>query len=347
MCEHGLWLTPMWLFLLAMACAPKTVSPPAAVSGEVRTPEAVTGFPAELVVRGSLRARVSTEAADLVVHYGAEHQGSMETCGCPKRPRGSLPRLASYTSASREAHPDTPHLLLHGGYFMADDMGMDGELRADNPLRNKWMLAGLKQAGFNAINVSYHDLPGMEKLETLPSSLVSANVKAIGSSPAPTRSMVFEQNGIRVGVTGITRAGMGFVATPQYEVSDPTTQAIEVLQALSETADILILLVYEARDAVEAIATAVPQLDIVIDTRMHREFNPPIQVGDAVLTYAHYQTQRIGELRLAVDGDRVRVLIDRKIDLDPEVPDDPKLMEVLLSARTEVEQVQEELFGGP
>ncbi len=339
----------MWLFLLALGCTPKTVSPPAAVSGEVRNPEEVTGLPAELVVEGPLSSRVSPLSADLVLHYGAEHQGSMETCGCPKRPRGSLPRLASYTNAAKAAHPDTPHLLLHGGYFMADDMGMDGELRADNPLRNKWMLAGLEQAAFDAINVSYHDLPGMEHLDALPGFLVSANVRATGNSPEPARSLIFEQNGIRVGVTGITQAGLTFVAAPQYKVGDPTSHAIEVLQELSPKTDVLVLLVYEVSEAIERIVSAVPDLDLVIDTRMYREFTPPIQVEGAVLTHTHYQTQRLGELRLKVKACRgsVEVLQDRKIDLDPEVPDEPKLMEMLLSARSELDTVQEELFGGP
>jgi len=337
----------MWLFLLALGCTPKTVSPPAALSGEVRHPEEVTGLPAELVVEGPLSSRVSSISSDLVLHYGGEHQGSMETCGCPKRPRGSLPRLASYTQAARSAHPETPHLLLHGGYFLADDMGMDGELRADNPLRNTWMLKGLREVGFDAVNVSYHDLPGMEHLDTLPAFLVSANVRATGNTPEPARSLVFEQNGIRVGVTGITKAGMTFVATPQYTVGDPVSHAIEVLQDLSSQADVLVLLAYEASEDIEPIVSAVPELDLIIDTRMYREFSPPLQVEGAVLTQAHYQTQRLGELLLKVEGDDIEVLQDRKIDLDPEVPDEPNVMEIVLSARSELDTVQEKLFGGP
>jgi len=237
--------------------------------------------------------------------------------------------------------------LLHSGYFLADDMGMDGGLRADNPLRNHWMLAGLEQAGFDAINVSYHDLPGLEHLDALPESLVSANVQATDNSPEPARFLIFEQDGIRVGVTGITQAGMTFVSSPRYTIDDPVTKGIEALRDLAPKTDVLVLLVYEAREAIEQIISAVPELDVVIDSRMHREFSPPLQLGSTVLTHAHYQTQRLGELRLDVDDGEITLLQDRKIDLDPEVPDEPKLMEMLHTARTEIDEVQETLFGDP
>ncbi len=338
----------MTLLLLALACSPKTVSPPAALGGPERTPEEVTGLPAELVVEGALADRVSTEGADLVIHYAGEHAGSMETCGCPKRPRGSLPRLAAYRNAAIAAWPDTPHLLVHGGNFMANDMGLDGELRADAPVQNAWMLKGLEAAGFDAVNVAYPDLPGLIRLQEFPDQVVSANIVAMeGALPLP-RTRIVSVGNLTVGITGVTANGITFLPTPQYRVADPVENGVQALKEMADTADVLVLLVFEATDAVEQILAQVPQMDlVVVETRMFRDFTPPMQRGGAIVTRSHFQTQRLGELRLAVGEDGISVVRDRKIDMDPEVPDDPALMSLLLEARGELEVIQAELFGTP
>ncbi len=300
---------------------------------------------AELVVEGRLKDRVSAEPADLVLFYGGEHKGSMETCGCPRRPRGSLARLASYIEASTAAG-EAPALLLHGGYWLEDAMGLDGELREDVPIMNRWMIEGMEAAGVEVANLSFQDLPGVDPLERMPDWVVSANIQAAAGAPAPARYRILEAGGLRVGVTGITAPGMTFVETPDYSVGDPVAGGLAALEELAPQVDVLVLLSFQAPQAAKALAEAVPELDVVIDTNMHREFYQPFTVGDAVWVRSHYQTQRLGELRLRLDGEgRIAGALDRKIDLDPQIPDDPEIAALARRARKELEAVQEVIYG--
>jgi len=329
------------LSLFLFACASKAPVPEVTAAVE----EAPSAMRAELVVEGKVHERVSTEPAELVLFYGGEHKGSMETCGCPKRPRGSLPRLMSYLEASREANPGVPDLLLHGGYWLEDAMGLDGGLRDDVPVMNAWMLQGMDAIAVDVANLSFQDLPGVDPLEAMPEWAVSANVQAADGAPAPAPYRLIERGGVTVGVTAITQQGMTFVMTPDYTITDPVAGGRAALESMKGEADVLVLMAFQAPEAAKALAEEFPELDIVVDVNMHREFYEPFTINNAVWVRSHYQTQRLGELRLRLDGGDVIGVLDRKIDLDPQVPDQSELMGLVKQARKELAAVQEELYG--
>lgn len=326
--------------LLTLGCASK----PAPAPAPAPPPPPADGG-AELVIEGALETRVSTWEADLVLFYGGETKGSVETCGCPKRPRGSLSRLQAYLVASRAQNTGVPDLLLHGGYLFEDAMGLDGGLRADVPVLNTWMRTGIEALGVDAVNVAYVDLPGFQALEAAPDWGVSANVRG-PDGRAPAAGRLLDADGVKVGVTGITTSGMTFVETPEYTVDEPVEAAVAALQDLSsQGAEVLVLLAYDAPAAAKEVAARVPELDVVIDTAMHREFYEPFVEGHAVWVRSHYQTMRLGELRLKLDDGRVVGHLDRKIDLDPEVPDDLEILEILVASRAAIGAAQEAVFG--
>jgi 2',3'-cyclic-nucleotide 2'-phosphodiesterase (5'-nucleotidase family) len=337
----------MLLFALAVvgiSCAPRNAPPePAATSVAPTVPIDET----ELVTTGSLDERLSHWPADLVLFYGGEHKGSMETCGCPKNPRGSLARQVAYMSASDAANPGTPRVVVHGGYWLENAISNDGELRADVPVMNDWMVQGLDAVGFDAVNVTFEDLPGLEQMETAPVWAISANVIAKEGAAAPARYRVVEKDGLRIGITGITVEELTFLPTPSYTYLDPVEAGLAVLQEMAPQVDLLVLLAYRASDAARTIALATPALDVVVVSAMHRELYDPLQVGGAIWLRSHYQTMRLGEFRLTTaDGD-ITAFLDRKIDLDPQVPDDQELARLSRESRGELEAIQAQLFGTP
>lgn len=314
-----------------LACGPKVpVSPP---------PDA-DALRLELAIEGGLSQRVSHEAADLVVYYAGEHKGSLETCGCPKRPRGSFARLSSYVAASREAVP-APSVLVHGGYWLDAATGLDGQTRPDLAVMNAWMGRGLAAAGFDAINVGIVDLPALGELDAghnLP--LVSANLAGPGIQPW----VVVERDGLRVGITGITREDAVVTAVPGYTISSPAKVGA-TLDGLAAVSDVVVMLVFQAPEVAHTLAESHAALDLVIDTNRHTDTSSPFVVGNAVWVNSHWQTMRLGELRLDLEAGAVRGALDRKIDLDDAVPDDRELRQLQAKARTEIDTVQKQLYG--
>jgi 2',3'-cyclic-nucleotide 2'-phosphodiesterase (5'-nucleotidase family) len=336
---------PTKLVLLSfvfLACKPTV--PPVPTTPSIQR----HGLASELRTQGSVVERQSAQDADLAIFYSGEHQGSMETCGCPKRPRGSLPRMKTYLNQHAVSHPQTATLLVNGGWWLSDAMGADGALRADAALMNTSLIAALDEAfDLHAANVSYLDLPGLQG-QTVPEWAVSANVQTIDPTQSPIAvSRIVRTGDLRVGITGITKVDQSFVPSPAFEISDPVEPAIQALQAMRSQSDVLVLLVYDAPEAAKSIAARVPDLDVIVDTRQNRQHGAPIQIGETLWVKSHYQTMRLGELRLKVSPKtgKAALVVDRKIDMDPAIEDEEQLKKRMKTARIEIDALQSELFG--
>lgn len=299
------------------------------------------GLPSELLTEGSVGERQSTQTAELVLFYSGEHQGSLETCGCPKRPRGSVPRLQSYLHAHQSAHPESATLLVNGGWWLSDALGQDGALRADAPVMNRHLVESFERVGMDAANLSYLDLPGLEE-QPIPDFAVSANVK---SEKAIATHLLLERGGQTIAITGITKQDQSFSPSPSFRIEDPVASAISVLEPLTAKADVLILLAFDAAEEAQAIAQAVPELDILVDTRQNRQHGPPLKMGDTLWVKSHYQTMRLGELRMNTTSSGVDLVVDRKIDLDSGIADDPERLRDMEEAREAINAEQAKLFG--
>lgn len=329
------------MLLLLLACAPKAPQEPHILRSRGAEDPALE---AELVIEGALEDRVITgDDADLVLFYGGEERGSLEPCGCPKRPRGGMPRLMAYVEASRAANPGQPDVLLNGGYWLEDAMGLDGEPRPDTPVMNRWMIAGVQQAGFSALNVTFNDAAGLSTVledgGEIDVTGVSANIA--GPGVAPYR--IIEHAGLTVGITGISRAGLTFQQTPGFVTQEPGRAGTEVLQALNEQVDVVVLMAYQAPEVAQRLAQK-GLVDVVIDTNLHREFSTPFRVGDAIWVRSHIQTMRLGELRLGITDGRVAWAVDRKIDLDDEIPSSRDSLLIAQTARKELDALQRTLY---
>lgn len=333
------------LAALGLSACPRTTSPPPVqpVHGSS------AALAAERATDGTIQDRLVTDDAQLVIFYASEQKGSLEPCGCPKEPRGSVPRLQAYLDASTAANPDTPWVLLNAGYFLEDAIGVGGELREDVPLSNRWMVRGLAQQGsWTAINTGYVDLPGVVELgaefPALP--LVSANVRARTDDVAPILPWVEVQAGaLKVGITGITTPGVSFVPTPQYAVEPPGPALEAVLDDLRGEVDMVVLMAFQAIDDARTLARAHPEITVVVDAFGHHESVPPFTVGEAIWVKSHYQTQRLGELRLWIEDGQVVRALDRKVELDPDIPGDPALTDIMVRAHQEIEQKAREIWG--
>ena len=302
---------------------------------------------AEVASSGPARDRVAVpDDAQLVLFYGGEQMGSMDTCGCPKRPRGSLARVEGYREASRKVH-DAPDLLLNTGNWLDDTIGLDGQLRQDVWVMNDWMVQGLEAGGWDALNVTFRDLPWLEASGRFPPAAVSANIRPVadGVEGFATHRLL-EAGGQTVAVTGVSREGMSFLQPESYAFADPVAAVEALLPELTASADLVVVLAFDVRERMNELA-ALDGVDVIIEGgEFHGRWQPHAE-GDLVWVRSHYQTQRLGELRLRHAGGRVLAARDRQIDLDEEIPSDRALARMSRDARADIEDTKEGPYAAP
>jgi len=350
-----LLLVPLLLVPL-LACrhaAPLPAAP--APSPTALTPE-IDGLRGELVTEGSAAGRaVGGDEADLVLLYSGEEGGDLGPCGCKVRPRGGLGRIAAYRDAVRAASPGTPVLLLDAGGWLDGSTNLDGTPRLDVPTRNSWMLQGVALLQPDALNLAPPDMLALAgddgpDLDAAGLPLVSANLQAAGGAALPWR--VIQAGELRIGVTGIAAPGPTWMAPEGWTLADPLPAARALLAAHRDQVDLVVLLSHAATPAARSLAQE-GLVDVVIDAENHHDFSAPFRVGDAVWVRSHDQTMRLGELRLylqpkADDGSpsgRIARALDRKIDLDEAIAEEPALGRLRRSAELATERVERARYG--
>ena len=319
------------LILLLIACAKPPGPPPTRVAiGD-------NGLSAEWVAEGSVKSRLATpDGADLVLYYLGEQKGDLAPCGCPDHPRGGLPRAAAYILASE------PGIVLNAGYWLDDGATLDGSPMADALIKNGHMIRGLQQLGVGAVSVGFDDLIGLSRIDTGPPNLpmVSANLHG----PGITTHTVLTHAGLKVGITSVSHPGSISLSTPGYTREDPTHQTHDIIATLSAETDLIVLFNHGATAATKRLLKT-GAIDMVIDTAHHRSFDPPFRHGGAVWVRSHDQGQRLGELRIGLKDGAIAWAIDRKIDMDVTMPDDPSQAAIAKQSKQAIEALNKTLFG--
>ena len=323
--------------LLLLACHRATPAPVTLTSQPLTGP-----LGSELVVSGPLPRRLAPpDEADLVLLYGGEEQGSLEPCGCAERPPGGLARQAAYVAGTREG--SAPVLVLNSGTWLEDARQLDGQPRGDVPVINRWMVAGMQLLAPAAMNVAYGDMAGLRSLVDGPPALPLVSAQIAGEGVEAGR--LIAAGPLTVGVTGITTPGVRFIETPGFVVEEPEPAARRAVADLrAQGADLVVLLSYAAAETARDLARD-GLVDVVIDADRYRERTTPMRVGSAVWVRSHFQTMRLGELRIGVSEGRITWAVERKIDLDGELPERGPEARLVRTARREIDAIQEEIFG--
>ncbi len=284
--------------------APALPPPPAI---EVRTETLTTGRLAD-----RLPAR---DGADLVLLYTAEERGSLDTCGCAVRPRGSAARAVGYRKRIQRRDPDVPTLLLDVGGWLDDAMYPDGTLQEHVPARNTFMVQGLAQGGWDVLGVGWRDAPYLAGTD-LPEPAVSANL----NGPGLATHHILTAGGLTVAVTAVTSAGPTWKHVAGWDVADPVAALTLLVPTLA--ADVVVVLAFDTDDATRQIVRQIPGVDVVIEADDFTERAEVLGDADTIWVRAHTQGMRLGELRLHLSDGRVTSGVDRQIDLDHVIPAD-------------------------
>lgn len=271
---------------------------------ELAAQEAPSGAPADRALAG--------DGATVVLLHGGEQEGRVGACACDAYPKGGFGRLAAMTDAIRAADPSVPVLLLNPGAWLSSDHDQ-GVLAPGAVADNGFVHRALALVPFDALNATWRDVPSLGGAVGV--------VSATHALPGVERVRTFDAGGQRVVVTGVSRRGPPFLE-PAGTTVLPPVEALRSLELRDE--DLVVVLAYQVGRDVKALA-AVPGVDVVIEADDYKARYDPVVVGSAVWVRSWDEATRLGELRLWVSEGHVVRVLDRMIDLGPDVPEPPEL----------------------
>jgi 5'-nucleotidase / UDP-sugar diphosphatase len=163
-----------------------------------------------------------------------------------------------------------------------------------------------------------------------------ADCQALTRKGVIRRYMVIERGGLRFGVFGtLGKEAMIYTSGGATSFADPTTAAREVVQILRETEKVDVVIVlshggvekgpdghYATGEDVQ-LAKDVPGIDVVISGHSHTELNEAVVVnGHTPVVQTGKESNNLGELVIALDGDKLTVTSYRLLPIDDSIAGD-------------------------
>jgi 2',3'-cyclic-nucleotide 2'-phosphodiesterase (5'-nucleotidase family) len=290
------------------------------------------------VTEGRLDDRLATGPADLVLLYGGEQRGSQADCGCPHDPRGSLGRVEAYASAVEAS--GVPTLLLNPGNWLNDPTGQGNRLRDDAMVQNAHMVDAVRAGSWDALNVTFRDLPYLARADVWPTGIVSASARG---APALPPYVLLEAGARTVAVTGVTPWSKTYLQPADVERLPPVEALEAILPRMHAEADLVVVMTYGLGRDVRAVAQL--DIDVLIEADHLRNRFEPVLFGNTVWVRSFDQTQVLGELRLEWGDEGLDRVVARTIDLDGDIPRRGPWRRREKRAHKAVRSAQERLFG--
>lgn len=297
--------------------------------------------------------------------FGADVQGNLKDCGCPKHPQGGLAWRMGYAEGLKKLAPDVAVVQLDAGRMFANSVGY---IQPYDRVRNEWMLRAYDEAGFAAANVSYYDVQMLadllhkseveSKRQKFPflARLVSANVRPTKPDLAAPAPYVVETvtgkrlpKPIRLGITGVTMANPNPGAeTLNFTIDDPAEALKRILPELRAKADFVIVMSYGPEAQTDKV-TKVPGVDLVVVANNLGAMILQVQkVNDVSVVQAFSQTKMLGDLRFyyGADGNLSQMRLSMP-SLDNVIPTDRRWEQMVADAQKAIDEAMKATVDAP
>jgi 2',3'-cyclic-nucleotide 2'-phosphodiesterase (5'-nucleotidase family) len=179
------------------------------------------------------------------------------------------------------------------------------------------ILRQMSDLGYDAMTVGNREShPRHEffprKLEGARFPVLCANLTPRHGAPVPTHPWVkLERAGVRVTVLGLTTPmftrKMWSQALCDYLYENPIETARRLVPALRPECDVLIALTHIGLREDEALARAVPEIDLVVGGHSHADLSVPVMAGHTPILHTTAYAFYLGRARLEHGGGRWQV----------------------------------------
>lgn len=221
---------------------------------------------------------------------------------------GRLEGLAELIESERAI--DRPVLLLDAG-----DTWQDFRV----PLYAAWgaeeMVDWMNRVSYDAMALGNHDLYwGADQLAALCErasfSVLCANLRSsAGITPPFTRYVIISIGELNVLVVGlITSDYLPYPDFPWLRYVPPATALQNVLDTVSERADLIVAVGHLPVEEAARIVQSVPGIDVFLTGHSHEATVEPVQVGGTLIVQAGELGQLLGRLRLELDSESGDIL---------------------------------------
>jgi 5'-nucleotidase len=221
----------------------------------------------------------------------------------------------------------------------------------------------MNAVGYDAMAAGNHDFNyGYQRLIELNNEtdfpILSANTyDAAGKRILPAYK-IFEQEGVKIGVFGLSTPENYYKVHPKYiqglTFEDPVVTSKEMVAELSGQVDIIIALAHlgldeASTDTSERVAREVQGIDVIIDGHSHTTLPEGLMIGDTLIAQAGSYDQNIGVVDLHIVEKQLvskqAYLHTKEEAAERGIEDDPQVLEIVARWQDEIEKITSEVVA--
>ncbi len=254
-------------------------------------------------------------------------------------------------------------LLLDGGDFIG------GQVYA-TLTKGAGVIPVLNEVGYDAMALGNHEFDfGSEVLKELMEKsnfpYLSANTTVKDKSMDFPDYKIFNKNGVKVGVFGLTTPETTSTAHPSkitnFAFEDPISNAKRVVAELkAKNVDLIVALGHMGDDEnakgadgkkseasrSSEIVKAVPEIDVFIDGHTHQLLKKPYKIGKTLILQVGDKTKNVGKLRIKIGKDK-KVYATYEIitkAMTTNVKKDQKVLDIIKHYNDKIEIIKKEVI---
>ena len=281
----------------------------------------------------SMRLTKVESGPNLTLLISGEELGYLEPCGCAEVQLGGFPRR---DNLMQQLAVKGKTLVPVANGDLIDDASRQSELKAEIGF------TALREMGYVAYNIGERDLLlGVDRLKYLQDTsgipFLSANL--FHGKNRVFQSFVFHTanlrgNQIRIAITGILSESFEIQvknAEANLRLENPTAVLTDLVEKLDQTADLIVLLAHADLAESETLASAFPQIDVIISGHEQEELQEdPVFVEKTMLLNTGTKGKAVGQLDIRWSDDRAVTDYEfQALSLSERLPDSLRMIELL------------------
>ncbi|QDV43566.1 Cytochrome c-554 precursor [Stieleria neptunia] len=225
--------------------------------------------------------------------FSGDTAGWITPCGCASNQSGGLARRQTLIDTQREQRPT----------IYVDVGGSASGTSEYHQVKLESILRGMMLMDLRAHNLGKTETDlGPDVLQRLAESTgtpwLSTNLSTKDGSWTPTRILVEEVGGCRVGIVGVIDPQL--IHNDAWSVQDPVSAVVAALDQV-ET-DVRIVLAYMDQGQLQSLAAALPEVHAVLGGPTGQSMSPN-EIGEVVVMSATNKGKYVGELVIDASSD--------------------------------------------